>query len=78
MTPNDMEEGKIYFCNYYTIVDAEQIPLLAGQGIPTARINGCGQILKRDKENGLCLVGDLVSLKEYIVPYEHLTEIQEQ
>jgi hypothetical protein len=77
MTVEELAAGKNYFCNYFVSVDPEEVPALAGQNIPMARMNGKAQIMQRDVESKMCIIVDLMSHQQYVVPFENISEIQE-
>lgn len=77
MTVDELVAGKNYFCDYFVNVDPEQVPSLAGQNIPMARMNGKAQIMQRDVESKMCIIVDLMSHQQYIVPFDNISQIQE-
>lgn len=77
MTPQDMEVGKTYFCQYTAVADPNQFPLLAGEDVPITTITGIGQILQRDLDNQVCEVIDLQSHQRYVVSFEDMVDIAE-
>jgi len=72
-----MELGKKYFCQFTAQGKAEDFAVLAGQNIPFVTITGIGQVIQKDIENRLCIVGDLKTRVEHVVRFEDMTNIEE-
>lgn len=77
MLAENMELGKKYFCNYTAIGDPKDFPALEGTGLSTVTVSGIGQVIQKDNENRLCIVGDLKTRVNYVVKFDDMTQIEE-